>query len=219
MKDIVIVGVGGLGREIAEWIEDINEAKPTYRLLGFIDDDTSKHGTQRQDLPVLGGLEWLTERSRTVDAVVGIGSTAAKRRIVERLRPHVAEFPTIVHPQAVVGRHNEIAEGTVVCPGAIVTTNVRLGRFVTLNFGLTIGHDATIADYVTLAPGVNISGYVRVGEGADLGAGAVTIPGVEIGAWSVVGAGAAVTRSLPPNCTAVGVPARVIKNRGAGWHL
>src|SRR6187402_3141367 len=84
MQDIVIVGVGGLGREIAEWIEDINEVAPTFRVLGFLDDDASKHGSNRHDLPVLGGLDWLTERSRTVATVVGVGNPAPKRRVVER---------------------------------------------------------------------------------------------------------------------------------------
>jgi sugar O-acyltransferase (sialic acid O-acetyltransferase NeuD family) len=219
MQDIVIVGVGGLGREIAEWIEDINDVRPTFRVLGFLDDDGTKHGSNRHDLPVLGGVDWLAERSRRVATVVGLGNPAPKRRIVDRLRAHSAGFPSIVHPNAVVGRYVEIGEGCILCPGVIITTDVRVGCFVTFNFDLTVGHDATIDDYVTLAPGVHISGYVKVREGADLGAGAVTIPSVEIGAWSVIGAGAAVTQDLPPNCTAVGVPARVIKTRGVGWHL
>ena len=74
MQDIVIVGVGGLGREIAEWVEDINEVKPTFNLLGFLDDDASKQGTTRHDLPVLGGIDWLTGRSRTVRATSSVAT-------------------------------------------------------------------------------------------------------------------------------------------------
>jgi acetyltransferase-like isoleucine patch superfamily enzyme len=40
-----------------------------------------------------------------------------------------------------------------------------------------------------------------------------------VGRWSILGAGAVVTRPVPENCTAVGVPARVIKQRPEGWHL
>jgi sugar O-acyltransferase (sialic acid O-acetyltransferase NeuD family) len=219
MQDIVIVGVGGLGREIAEWVEDINEVKPTFRVLGFLDDDATKHGSVRHGLEVLGGIDWLTGRTRTVASVIGVGNPAPKRRVVERLRAHSAGFPSILHPNAVIGRHVVLGEGCVVCPGVIITTDIQIGRFVTFNFGLTVGHDATIDDYVTLAPGVNISGYVKVREGADLGANVSTVPSVEIGAWSIVGASAAVAHSLPANCTAVGVPARVIKTREPGWHL
>ncbi|MEC1781329.1 PglD-related sugar-binding protein [Schinkia azotoformans] len=42
MKDLIIVGAGGHGREVLEWILDINEVKPTWNVLGFIDDDEKK---------------------------------------------------------------------------------------------------------------------------------------------------------------------------------
>jgi sugar O-acyltransferase (sialic acid O-acetyltransferase NeuD family) len=212
VQDVVIIGVGGLGRECSQWVEDINAECPKFRVLGFLDDDTRKHGTVLHDLEVLGDAGWLAAHAG-VAAIVAVGNTSAKRRIVERLRTHVAGFPVLRHPQAVVGRTVELGEGTIICPGAILTADIRIGRFVTLNFGLTVGHDSVVEDYVTLAPGVHLSGYSTMREGADLGAGVVTIPGVEIGACTIVGAGAAVTRALPARCTAVGVPARVIKTR------
>ncbi len=219
MQDVVIVGVGGLGRECAEWLEDINAEARTFNVLGFLDDDTAKQATTTHDLQVLGPPDWLAQRSGDVAAIVALGHTPTKRRMVERIRPHVAGFPVLRHPHAVAGRHVEVGEGTIICPGVILTTDIRVGRFVTFNFGLTVGHDSTLGDFVTLAPGVHLSGYSRIGEGADLGAGAVTIPGVEVGAWTIVGAGAVIAHSLPANCTAVGVPARPIKTREPGWHL
>ncbi|HEY3804361.1 MAG TPA: acetyltransferase [Kofleriaceae bacterium] len=212
MQELVIIGVGGLGRECSQWIEDINAVQPTFRVLGFLDDDSAKVGEVFHDLEVLGDLTWL-ERHSGVGAIVGIGNPVAKRRVVERVRTLVADFPILRHPRAEVGRFIEIGDGTVVCPGAILTADVRIGRFVTINFGLTIGHDSIVEDYVTLAPGVHLSGYTKIRAGADLGAGVVTIPNAEVGAWTIVGAGAVVTGSLPAHCTAVGVPARVIKTR------
>ena len=215
MQDVVIIGVGGLGRECSQWLEDINAERPTFRVVGFLDDDPRTHGQVLHDLEVLGDADWLASHS-SVAAIVGIGNSAAKRRMVERVHRHVASFPVLRHPDAVIGRNVDIGEGTIICPGVIATTDIRIGRFVTLNFDLTIGHDCNVGDYVTLAPGVHLSGYSKIGEGADLGAGTVTIPGVEIGAWTIVGAGAAVTKPLPAHCTAVGVPARVIKTREPG---
>jgi len=220
VRDVVIVGAGGLGREIDEWIEDLNEGRPALRLIGFLDDDRARHGSICHGVPILGGLEWLADHARAVAPILGVGSPPAKRRIVERLRALGATaFPSVVHPRAVIGRHVQIGEGAVICPGVIVTTDVRIGSFVTLNFDLTIGHDAVVGDYVTLSPGVHLSGYAEVGDGCDLGAGAVLIPSAKVGSWSVVGAGAVVSGALPADCTAVGVPARPIKSRPPGWHL
>lgn len=215
MEDVVIIGAGGLGREVEEWIDDINTVSPRFRTVGFVDDDPAKANQRFHDLPVLGNVDWL--RDHPLAAVVAVGNPAAKRKVVERLGER--HYPSIVHPDAVIGRYVEIGEGAIVCPGVIVTTDVRLGRFVALNFDLTVGHDATVGHYVTLAPGVHLSGYTTIGDGCDLGAGVVVTPAIEVGAWSIVGAGAVVTSTLPPNCTAVGIPARVIKSRAAGWHL
>ncbi|HSK00547.1 MAG TPA: acetyltransferase [Kofleriaceae bacterium] len=219
VQDVVIVGAGGFGREVHEWLDDCNEHRPALRLLGFLDDDPARHGTTCHGSPILGGLDWLAGHARTVAPILGVGSPPAKRRIVARLRAlGVTEFPSLVHPTAVIGRTVQIGEGAVICPGVIVTTDVRIGSFVTLNLDLTIGHDSVVGDYVTIAPGVHVSGHAELGEGCDLGTGAALIPSAKVGSWSVIGAGAVVTGTIPSDCTAVGVPARPIKTRPPGWH-
>jgi sugar O-acyltransferase (sialic acid O-acetyltransferase NeuD family) len=170
-------------------------------------------------LPILGGMDWLIAQEASVHVVIGIGSPAVKRQLVERMRSHVAGFPTLVHPTAVRSDSVQMGEGTVVAAGNILTVDIRLGAFVTLNLSCTVGHDAVLDDYVTVAPGATISGNVRVGEGCDVGTGSSTVQGTSIGEWSIVGAGAVVSKSLPANCTAVGVPAKPIKERPVGWHL
>jgi acetyltransferase-like isoleucine patch superfamily enzyme len=94
---------------------------------------------------------------------------------------------------------------------SVLTTDIRLGCNVHLNVGVTVSHDSLISDYVTLGPGVTCCGGVRIGEEADIGAGAIVLPQVEVGTRTVVGAGAVVTMNLPPNITAVGVPAKALR--------
>lgn len=52
---------------------------------------------------------------------------------------------------------------------------------------------------------------VKIGMGVWMAPGCIVIQGVEIGEKSVIGTGAVVTKSIPPNCLAVGVPAKVVK--------
>jgi sugar O-acyltransferase (sialic acid O-acetyltransferase NeuD family) len=213
VTDLVFVGTGGQARELHAIVEALDGL---WTPIGFLDDAPGLAGARVHGLPVLGDVGWL-ETHPTVAVAVGVGATSSRRRVVERIRSFgEREFPALVHPAASVGRRTELGEGVFVCPGAVLTTDITVGDHVLLNSGCTIGHDAVIEDFVTVAPGAHVSGAVRIGEGADIGTGASIIQGVAVGRWSVVGAGAAVTTDIPPNTTAVGVPARVIGEREPG---
>lgn len=216
---LVIFGAGGFGREVHEVIEDIlAQNGRSESLLGFLDGNPALHGQRIHGLPVLGGADWLHGQHGTA-VVIAVGSPVAKRRIALQLRETGAVFPTVIHPTASIGRRVALGAGNIVCPGCILTTDARTADFVTFNFGSTLTHDSHLGAYSTLAPYVLLSGNFRGGEGLDLGCGAKTIPGITIGDWAIVGAGAVVNRDLPANTTAVGVPARVIKERPVGWQL
>lgn len=216
MTDLVVYGTGGLGREVLQIALDAAADGAPCHVVGWLDDDPQAHGREIHGLPVLGGAEWLREHPR-IHVAHGIGSPAVRRRIAARLGPE-QPFATLVHPRAWLGRRVEVGAGSVLCAGVMATTDVRIGRHVLVNLGCTVGHDTMIEDFVTVNPLAAVSGNVSLGEGADVGTGASIVQGVRIGAWSVVGAGAVVARDLPPNVTAVGVPARAIKERPPGWH-
>jgi len=216
---VVIFGAGGFAREVLELVNDINADERRYEVLGFLDDRESMWGTSLNDVPILGGIPWLTEQPRPVAVLLGIGSPATKHRVVSRLRGVAGSFPSLVHPSVVMSKRVEQGIGTIICAGNIWTTNIRLGDFTTTNLACTVGHDVQLGSWSTIAPGVNVSGNVTIGEGCDVGTGSAIIQGVTIGEWSVVGAGAVVARDVPSNCTAVGVPAKPIKHRDPGWQL
>jgi sugar O-acyltransferase (sialic acid O-acetyltransferase NeuD family) len=218
-RDLVIVGTGGMARELHQIVEDLNSDGAAWHTLGFLDDNPDLHATGIHNLPVLGPRDWIAGRGRLAVAV-GVGATAARRRLVGdlvRRNPEIF-FPTLVHPLAWIGNRIAIGDGTVVCAGSSLTTDLLVGSHVILNVDCTISHDAAVGNFVTLAPGVHVAGAVRIGDGCDIGVGSAIIQGVEIGKWSVLGAGSVVTDDLPPNVTAVGAPTRQIKERPDGWH-
>jgi sugar O-acyltransferase (sialic acid O-acetyltransferase NeuD family) len=218
--DIVIIGTGGHAREVLDVLEAMNAESPRYRPLGFLDDAPERHGVEVRGLPVLGGLDWIHQRADGgLHYVLGIGAPAARRQVTGRLSGAGRAARPLVHPTSLVGRDVALGEGSVLTAGTILTTAIRVGRHVHLNLAATVSHDCELGDYATLAPGTHLAGNVRLGEGCEVGLGAVVLQGVAIGEWTVVGAGAVVNRALPSNATAVGVPARVIKQRPPGWHL
>ena len=219
MRPIAIFGTGGFAREVLCLLEDLNRVQPRWQVRGFLDDREETWGTQVCGLPVLGGRDWLAGAGREADLAFGVGSPGVKRALFQELALPAGRYPSLVHPSAVLSSRVQLGAGVVITAGCILTTEIQVHDFAMLNLHVTVGHDCTVGPYVTVSPGVNVSGNVHLGEGCDVGTGSKIIQGVSIGEWSVVGAGAVVARDLPANCTAVGVPAKVIKERAPGWHL
>lgn len=211
MRDLVIIGAGGFAREAAWLVEEINLQKRTWNLLGYLDDDVDKWGRELSGYPVLGDLEKLDGMSREVFVICVVGNPGVKKRLIERALVKGRMFATLVHPEVSCASSVILGEGVLISKGCILTKDIVIGSHVSINPGCGIGHDTIINDFCTLMWHVNISGAVVVEEGCLLGTKATVLQGKRIGKWTTIGAGAVVTDDLPPYCTAVGVPARVIK--------
>jgi len=217
MKDLVIFGAGSVGRLVCEIAKDVNLDTNVWNLLGFLDENNELHGTNLNSFPILGTIEWLG-RYRETTVVVAIAEPIARRRLVLDINCMGNTFATLVHPFTWIASRVSIGVGTIVYPGVLVDPDVRVCDHVILNKACTIGHDTVIKDLVTVSPGVNIGGMMTIGEGCFFGINSATNQGLSIGHWSTIGSGAVVVKNLPPNVTAVGVPAKPIQQRPEGWH-
>ena len=215
MKDLIIIGSGGLGRETAWTAERINAVKPEWNILGFMDDNIQVQGHVIDGYKVIGTT---AAAKNYPDAyyVCAIGSARIRRLVVEKIKSIAdVKFATLIDPAAVTCLdRNSIGEGCIICAGTYITIDIKIGNHVYIGGNATVGHDAQIGDFVTMYPAAVLSGSTRVGSGCELGTGSRVIQGLSIGSDTIVGAGAAVVRNLPPDCTAVGVPARPIKMHG-----
>jgi sugar O-acyltransferase (sialic acid O-acetyltransferase NeuD family) len=220
MQKVVIIGAGGLAREVLDILEAINQQKPQYEILGFIVDQRfGKPGSIINDLPILGDYHWLAAHIDSVRAICAVGSPELRYHLVKRAEAIGCQFITAIHPTVIRNRYVQIGVNTVISAGCILTNQIRIGSHVYLNLACTVGHDCHIQDYATILPGVRISGNVIIEEGAYIGSGTTIIEKKTIGRWSIIGAGSVVIRDIDANTTAVGVPAKIIKRRTDGWHL
>lgn len=217
MRDLVILGAGGYGADALEVAEAMNEESPRWNILGFLDDDSRKHGAMICDHPVLGGREWL--EGRDLDVTICLGSPCLRRQVsLDIAARYRVDFPSLIHPAASLSRRARIGAGTVVFAGSVIATNTQIGEHVLVGRNASVGHDLSVGNYVNIFPSATISGHSRIGEGTEIGSNATVIPMMQLGCWSVIGAGAVVTRDLPDNITAVGMPANIVKQRESGWH-
>ena len=212
-----IVGAGGFAREVLNhYLHKFNPLKnfepscpwgvnfyvePEYTLDAINTLNQKKQG--------FAGHEKMAFCVRALDntfkighAFIGTGNPCLK----EKLSKHV------IHPTALdcsaLNYNQTTSEGTIICPGVMITSNVMLGKMVTLNLNVTVGHDVLIDDYTTVNPGVHISGNVRIGKHCLIGTGAVIKEGITIADGTIIGAGAVVVKNiLEPNHVHFGNPA------------
>jgi sugar O-acyltransferase (sialic acid O-acetyltransferase NeuD family) len=203
MSDLFVFGAGGYAKVVISTMRGVGLV-PT----GLLDADPAKHGTQVLGIPVLGDFELLRE-SLGVRAVMGIGENRA-RSLLGRQFAHL-DWLTVIHPTAFVDESVEVGLGTVICTGAVVQPDVKIGRFCIISATSVVGHDSILEDFVHVAAGACPTGHTFLGTGVLMGSKSVTIPRSRIGAWSKIGAGAAVNAEIPAGSVAVGVPARVVK--------
>lgn len=195
MKDIVIIGAGGIGREVAWIIEEINEVNPTWNIVGFVDENSEMWGKELNGYNVLGGIEALDELEVKPYVVVAIANCDVKKNIVARLEEKY-KFATVIYPKVRVSKYIEIGEGTIIYPGVILTVNTRIGNHVIISGNCGIGHDTVIGDYSSVLWGSSFSGYDVVGQGAFIGVGCKIAQGIDITGGSRVATGSVVTEDI-----------------------
>lgn len=195
MKNIVIIGAGDLGKEVVWLIEDINKHYPNYLILGFLDDDKEKTGSEFYGYKVLGTTDQIKSiASRTpLVAVIAIQNGSVRRKIVERHR-EFKDWESIIHPTAVIASTSPVGKGTIVFPQVTVSVDTKLGLFNLFYIHSTICNDCEIGDYVSVMSGVSVSEWAEIGDECLLAAGSTVYPHKRLGKRVQVGVEATVSK-------------------------
>jgi UDP-perosamine 4-acetyltransferase len=200
----IIVGGGGHARVVVSTLRRLEKS-----ILGFTDPD--KEATLGDGIKHLGGDDIFTEKEPSeVVLTMGVGSvrgTGHRAGLFTEQFENGFQFPTLIHPDAVVASRTKMDAGTQVMAGAVIQTGASLGKNVIINTNASVDHDCDIEAHSHIAPGATISGEVTLESGVHVGTGASIIQGVCIGKRSVIGAGAVVIEDVPPETVVFGVPA------------
>ncbi len=210
MKQIVILGAGGLGRQVLAQLQVDHSHGIDWVIAGFLDERGQDTVPGALYYPWLGHPAEFAPRADQL-FVAAIGDPLSRERQVAPLVAAGAEFVSI-RTRCCLGTR------TVYGPtyfGYDVNCGVdcRIGSYAFIDQEVLLGHDVVVGDYAHIAPRCVLAGHVTVGHGAVINSGALIARGITIGERSVVGMGAVVFHDVAPGQTVVGNPARAIFNK------
>ena len=210
MKDIVIYGAGGFGKEVACLIKRINEKEPTWNLIGFFDDNLNLKGKMISHYaPCLGGIDELNAYARELAVTIPIGNPQVVKKIYSNIRNERVFFPNLVMTDFMMADIDtfKMGKGNIIQGGCSVSCDVEFGDFNVLNGSVAFGHDAKVGSFNTFMPGTRISGEVYVGDENFFGVGSIVLQQIRIGNNVRLGAGSVMMTKPKDGNLYIGNPA------------
>lgn len=209
-EDIVLIGSGGHCKTIVDSIERLG----TFKIAGYI--DLGKIGKEvYRGYKIIGHDEDMQSiyDSGIHNAFIALGfmgKSNIRKRLFFKMKETGFSLPVIIDPSAVVAEDAAIGEGTYIGRDAVVNADAKIGINCIINTSAIVEHECIVGDFSHLAVAAVICGQTQVGNECFLGANSTVIQKLKISDRCVVGAGSVVLSSIDSDCTAVGVPAKVI---------
>lgn len=204
---VIIFGAKTLGRSALDIFNRNNVI-----VYGFLDDDDTLHGTEINEISVLGSTqdEGFTKLiGKKCEAFVAVEDSTERKYLVEMLKDRRHQMPVnAIHDRALVSDMAAIGHGNLIAANAVVGANATVGNHCLLHTGAIVEAGADLADFVQLGAGAVVSAGVKLGKNAFVGAGATIVSGVTIGKNASIGAGSVVIENVPDGARVFGNPAK-----------
>lgn len=208
---MIIVGAKGFAKEV---LEIVCQDETMKNIVMYDDVSTDVPNLMYDKFPVLRDESQVKAFFVKYgnDFTIGIGNPQLRLKMYNKFIRLGGRFISTISTNASIGRFgNQILEGCNIMLNTTITCDVKIGKGVIINQLSSIGHDVVISDFVEICPNVSISGNCIIGSETFIGTNATILPKGKIGSNVIIGAGAVVSKDLPDNCVAVGIPAKIIK--------
>ncbi|WP_161499247.1 NeuD/PglB/VioB family sugar acetyltransferase [Flavipsychrobacter stenotrophus] len=216
MKSNIVLFGGG---NHLQYSLDIIEREGKYNVVGIID-SVQPIGAILFGYKVIGRQENLSVliTEYGFDAgLITVGDNWIRMAIHDAIIEQLPNFRFVnaLHPSVIIGNNVQMGTGIIAMAGCIFNPGAKVGDFTFFATGAQIEHDCEIGDYASISAGTILGGHVKIGKFSAVTLNVTVVDRLTIGENTVVGAGSLVTKSLPDNVLAYGMPAKIIRSREA----
>jgi sugar O-acyltransferase (sialic acid O-acetyltransferase NeuD family) len=208
---MIIIGAKGFAKEVLEVVHQLNELD---HLVFYDDVNLDIPEILYTKFPVLKSISEAQDYFNTIDNrfTIGVGNPILRKKLYDKFTALGGKFVSTISSSSSIGSYDVvIGNGSNILAGTIFSNSTIIGIGCIVYYNTIITHDCVIGDFVEISPSSTILGRVTIGSFTQIGSNATILPKINIGKNVVVGAGSVVTKDLPDNCVAVGIPAKIIK--------
>lgn len=210
MKNLLIIGARGWGREIYNMLPDCVGYGTEYVVKGFLDDKADALDGMPGYPPIIDSVENYEPQEEDV-FTCALGDAHWKKHYAEIIQRKGGQFINIIHKTASIDRNTTQGIGCIICAHAGISCDIKIGNFVTFQSYSMVGHDAKIGNYCHLGVRSFMGGYSVLGDVTTIQTSAIILPHVRVGNECIVGAGAVVIKKVKDGDTVYGNPAKILK--------
>ncbi len=210
MKDLVIIGAGGVGRDILNIIERSYEK--TFSNIFFLDDNINI-GKKINNVEVVGKTTDLVNFSnQKTEIVIAIGNPLQRNFFYKFVNKNKYNLFSIIDRSVLIKKPVKIGKGVIIFPNTIISQDTKIGDNTLVDSNVLVGHDVIIKKNCVLSPMACILGKVVIESCVEVGCSSQIFLNVKVGKYSKIGMGSSVYKDVPRSFTVAGNPARAIRD-------
>ena len=206
MKQLIIIGAGGMGRTFYDMAKESLGYGFEYAIKGFIDDNSSALDGFENYPPLLGTIRDYQPNENDV-FVCSIGG-GSRRKCMEEIIAKGGSFLTMIHQTARLGTNVTLGKGTIVGAFTTIGADAKVGNYNLIQSYTVVGHDSRIGDWNRIDTHVTLVGGTIVENETDIHTSAMISHNVTIESNSRVAACSFVIRRVKSGTTVMGNPAK-----------
>lgn len=207
MKDLIIVGARGFGREVYDLATQCSGYNIEYTIKGFLDDKADVLDGFENYPAILSSVEDYVIQENDV-FVCALGTVQWKKHYAELIQAKEGSFINLIHPSTKLNTNAVVGTGLLVFMYANISNDCVIEDFVTIQGYVGLGHDTKIHKWAHLSSYSFTGGFVVLEEEVTLNTRATVLPRVTVRKGATVGACSMVIKNVKENTTVFGVPAK-----------
>ena len=210
MKQLIIVGARGWGREVYAAAVNLDSYKKDFEIKGFLDSKLDAfEGLKGEYPPIINSPENYEIQPNDI-FFIAMGEPKWRKHYAELIERKGGRFMTIIAKGAFINKTVTIGEGSFISGWTCISDNVILGRHVVIHVFSELGNDVSVGDYSTIEAYSFLGGYAKMGSESTMHVRSTLIRKKNIGNNVDVGSSSVVIRNVPDNTHVFGNPAKKI---------